>query len=620
MKFYQHIYGRVASGYQSSYSGYQIAALSDELAAQSELLQKLNRCSFFHRHEGEGNKERYSFYRPAPGWLAFGCSRLVKDATGAIGSFAHSFVCEESAFLHAAASPVALLKSLPFVESEDQLGDSRSLPYCEPPEIKALPQAPEWREFALSLAETYLGESVLVIPMVILPEAETWGLLTELFALLPRQEASRLSFSTLFKDATDFMDEYRLVFVPDHKAVPHDAQVYRVIDPDPQRQAASTVTRPVPLTAFWRAAPAEARALIRLIDLLRHAGDESALTDAAAEFLPRLLARGRPFREAIDSLPVPRFYSLLARDRDWLVSYARAGEGLPTEALRRLVWASPSSATTYFLPLLEAAQWLRQGALSTILFEDLARQLPTHEGAGEIIRRLHEINQFEPFCETINRSLRLTTRERQALAERLRQESFYAGQIHHAIAEQQLIIIGESSREASADIHQWLKAENRDLADPFVAATVDLEKWNALPARQRPNFCLQKYRFTSGQYQRILPATWRASQPFTLESRLQIVYHASHREAFFSFFAGRLNLYDLGEQKQFLTVLAARHHPFGPENQLLIASIRRADRSYDLARHYIEVLSRFTNVDAAAIRHLQTIEPPPSVWSRFWRG
>src|SRR2546423_7544855 len=88
MRFYQHVYGRVARGYRSGSPGYQLAALSEALADRQEMAEKLNKFSFFNLRGGKGTEARYSFYRPAEGFLSFGCSRLARDRSGAIGSFA----------------------------------------------------------------------------------------------------------------------------------------------------------------------------------------------------------------------------------------------------------------------------------------------------------------------------------------------------------------------------------------------------------------------------------------------------------------------------------------------------------------------------------------------------
>ena len=74
MQFYQHIYGRVSRGYRGRDEGYQVAAMSNELASWPQLVEKLSRYSFFEKYPGEGNPVRYSFFCPGDGFLAFGAA------------------------------------------------------------------------------------------------------------------------------------------------------------------------------------------------------------------------------------------------------------------------------------------------------------------------------------------------------------------------------------------------------------------------------------------------------------------------------------------------------------------------------------------------------------------
>ena len=614
MKFYQHIYGRVAQGYGTEYSGYQLAALTDSLGDHSDLISKLNRYSFFHSCDGEGNDERYSFYSPVAGWLAFGCSRLVRDATDSIGSFAHHYVCDEREFLEAKLSPLALLKSLPFIKSEDEIGSSRSLPVYELSGVETLPGAPEWRAFALSLIDTYLGESVLVVPMVVLHEAETWDLLAELFALLPLLEASRLSFSTLFKDAADLVDEFRLVFVPDQSIVPRDAQIYRVLDPGPERKISGTSVRPVPLTAFWRTAEAAAPALLNLINLLRQPPEQSANMDTAMESLPKLLACGRSFRDTIESLEVNDIYPLLVRRADWLATYGRAGKELSVNAVCAAAWAN---ASICFLEALKAADELHQPSLSTALFETLAKHVVAQPSDLSLVRQIAGAGQFTRFCKTIS-SDRLTDRELELLAEKLRAEPYYSGELHRVLARKLLNRIGEVRSEATHHRGQWLKDEARQVTDQFVASVVHLWEWSEAPG-QRHYFSLQNYQFASAaEYEEVLPPAWNMSGRYEWKDRIRIIYHSSYREVFFTFCASRLKYFDFTEQKQFLATLARMSHPYGNENQLLIRGLRSAERFNELAQYYAEVLEELPELDSEAVSYLKSVRPEKS-WFSFWR-
>jgi hypothetical protein len=620
MKFYQHIYGRVARGYRTSYSGYQVAALTDSLLDHSSLISKLNRYSFFHACEGEGNNERYSFYSPVAGWLAFGCSRLVRDATGSIGSFAHHYLCDERDFLEAKLSPLALLKSLPFIKSEDEIGSSRSLPVYELSGVEPSPGVPEWRAFALSLIDTYLGESVLVVPMVVLREAETWDLLAELFALLPQLEASRLSFSTLFKDATDFVDEFRLVFVPDQSIVSRNVQIYRVLDPGPERKTFEAPSRPVPFTAFWRSTEATAPALITLINLLRQSSERPANMDMAAELLPKLLGSGPLFRDTIESLGVTEIYSLLVRQAKWLVAYGRAGKALDTEAVCAAVRGNASPAFAYLLPALDAADQLQQGSLSTAFFESLARHVVARRDDLFLVQQIAEAGWFARFCEIISHSERLTDRELELLAEQLCDKPYYSGELHQVIARKLLNEIGEVRPEETRRRGQWLKDESKQMTNQFVLSTAALCEWIEEHPSRRGYFSLQNYQFaTAAEYEDILPLAWRASARYEWKDRIRIIYHSNYRAAFFNFCARCLKQYEFGEQKQFLGTLVQMSKPYGNENQALIDGVLGVKKFHELAQYYAAVLEDLAQLDSAAIRSLKSLKPEKS-WLSFWRN
>ena len=618
MKFYQHIYGRVAKGYGTEYSGYQLAALTDSLVDQSNLISKLNRYSFFHPCEGEGNDERYSFYSPVAGWLAFGCSRLVKDATGSVGSFAHHYVCDEREFLEAKLSPLGLLKSLPFIKSEDEIGSSRSLPVYEVNRVEPLPGTPEWRSVALSLIDTYLGESVLVVPMVVLREAETWDLLAELFALLPQLEASRLSFSTLFKDASDLVDEFRLVFVPHQSIVPRNEPVYRVLDPGPERKPFETPARAVPLTAFWRSTETAAPALLDLINLLRQPPEQPANVDVAMELLRKLLAYGQSFRSTIESLGVTEIYSLLVRRADCLAAYGRAGTELPVNTVCAAVWVNTATASACFLPALNAADEFRQHSLSTALFESLARHVVAQPDGLSLVQQIAEAKHFTRFCKTISASDRLTDRELELLAEKLRAEPYYSGELHQVLARRMLNRLDKVSSEETHRRGLWLKDEAGQVTSPFVTAVVDLWEWAEAHSGQRRYFSLQNYQFASAaEYEEILPVTWNISKRYEWKDRIRMIYQPSYRGTFFSFCADRLKYWDFAEQKQFLETLVRMSNPFGNENRLLIEGVLKVERFDELAEYYATVLERLPQLDSDAIRTLKSYKPEKS-WFNFW--
>lgn len=623
MEFYQHIYGRVAKGYRSSYAGYQLAALTDSVIDNAELIERLNRFSFFHKHDRQGGGERYSFYRPVLGYLAFGCSRLVKDRTGAVGSFCHNFLCKESDFIASGASPITLLKRLPFIKSEEALGDNRSLePYIlDAPAETADTQ--KWRPLALSLLDTYLGESILVFPMVVLDEQSTWDLLHEIFALQPRLEASRLSFSTLFKGAADFIEVFRLVFVPDRKAAQGDEQVFRILEPRPDSDlAALNPAPPVPFTVFWRKAPDQAPLLIRFIDTLRRSQD--GLEDAAL-LLPELLGLNRSFetempklfREAVESLAVPHVYELLARNSDWLRRYREGGGLLDYARLREVVWGAPYER---LIPTLNATVQLRIQDLRVSILEDLARRVISGSVSLDLLKLLQDHDHLKTFYELTCNYRNLSIRDIQRLAERVRGNGSYSGQYHFSVARYALIEFGGDEKNKAAQAADWIIQEAQNHSDPFFTAVSDLFKWYSLSPKKRPAYKLSDYILDSAQkYDLLLARAWGMTRPYALRDRMRMMLHPQHRDRFITFCSDRLRRLEFSDQRDFLGVLAGELNPYGRENAPLIDAISRADDAYELAQFYIWHLQRLSPVDNRAIALLQDIPPPKSRWAFFRR-
>ena len=623
MEFYQHVYGRVARGYRTSYAGYQLAALTDSLIDNAELIERLNRFSFFNRIDDEGSGERYSFYRPVLGYLAFGSSRLVKDSTGAIGSFCHSFLCKESDFIASGASPITLLKRLPFIKSEEELGENRSLePYILDPSAETA-DTQKWRPLALSLLDTYLGESILVFPMVVLDEESTWDLLHEIFTLQPRLEASRLSFSTLFKGAADFIEVFRLVFVPDRKAAQGDEQVFRILEPLPDSDlAALNPAAPVPFTVFWRKAPDQAPLLIRFIDTLRRSQD--GLGDAAL-LLPELLGVNRSFetempklfREAVESLAVPHVYELLARNSDWLRRYREGGGLLDYARLREAVWGDSHER---LIPTLNAAVQLRIQDLRVNLLEDLARRVISGSVSLDLLKLLQDHDHLKAFYELTCNYRNLSIRDIQRLAERVRGDGSYSGQYHFSVARYALLEFDGAESNKAEQAADWIIRESQTHSEPFFTAVSDLFKWYSLSPKHRPVYKLSNYLLDGAQkYDLILPLAWKMTRSYRLRDRVRMLHHPHHRERFITFCSDRLQRFELSDQRDFLGVLAEEVNPYGRENAPLIDAIRRADEAYELAKFYIWQLQRLSPVDNRAIALLQDIEPPRSRWGFFRR-
>src|SRR4051794_5537656 len=127
MKFHQHVYGSVSVGLKGDMPGYQVAALSPELERAPELVDALNRLSFFKR-SSDGATARVSFFRPVAGYVAIGRSCMAEDLTGSVGSFAHNLVCKEEDFLASDLAVVAILRSFRFLAREADLPGERALP------------------------------------------------------------------------------------------------------------------------------------------------------------------------------------------------------------------------------------------------------------------------------------------------------------------------------------------------------------------------------------------------------------------------------------------------------------------------------------------------------------
>ncbi|MGH9935977.1 MAG: hypothetical protein ACREAM_07005, partial [Blastocatellia bacterium] len=407
------------------------------------------------------------------------------------------------------------------------------------------------------------------------------------------------------------------VFVPDQQTVPRDAQIYRVLDPSPGRAAPITPPRAAPLTSFWRGAPDKGRELICWIDALRHAWEQPGKVAEAIRSLPRLLATGRLFREAVESLSVPHMYSSLVRDASWLVEYGRAGGPLQTDSVIAAVWEDVEER----LPqALDAAERLQQWFLYRSLLEHLARRVAGGADGLAPVRKLAEAGRLADFCKTVSAPDSLTDRQEELVAERLLNERYYSGQIHRAIAGKLLRQMADGGREGAYRRGQWLREQAGLLNDPFVAAVADLWQWGETPVRQRWDLRLGKYRLADvEQYRNILPVAWRLSLPFVWWDRVLAAYHPDYREAFFAFCARRLKGEDLPEQKDFLRALALICKPHGRENDSLIEAIGDADRPYELARRYAELQRQLDDPDVETIRHLQSFKPPSSLLGKLWR-
>jgi hypothetical protein len=608
MRFLQHVYGRVARGYRGYAPGYQLAALSEALAERTDMVEKLNRFSFFNLRGGKGTEARYSFYRPAEGFLAFGCSRLARDRSGAVGSFAHHFVCDEDEFIRGGVSPAEMLKYLvedsKFLDSESRLPQNRSLPEAdfEPPATHTT--ATGWRPLGGHLVNLYLDKSERTTPLVIAPEGDTWTILDEVFGLLPRLEATRLSFSTLFIEASDFTESFRLVFIPDGRYVPAEAYNYMIFEP-----AAEPVTtpppRPVPLIALCIKAQGDAEHLtsyesfLEFVHVLRH---ERGRLEEAAALMPGLLAYGKTFRDCVESLQIPWIYSLILRDRKTLVDYRRAGEPLKYEDAAPELWEHHEA---YLPQLLPALADLGQQRFADSVLGELARRV----SSGEVDTRclgLLSPEQQGSFYGHVRRELRVG--ELCSLAEKLRGHSFYDGQLHEYVAQLVVADIGEGLDRRWPGPLQWLREEQRVLpARSLGQAALALGAWAC--SEGGPNFRLADFRADGQQYEELLKAVWRLAKGRAISASVfsSCAFSHDHRGRFFSFMVRQLGTPVLAMQKAILDIMAERYGSQAVAEREFVEALKRSENTLELAKLYKRLLAERGDLDPYTRRILDAV-------------
>lgn len=599
MRFEQHVYGRVTRGFRSSSPGFQVAALTESLLDERSFLEGLNRFSFCQPAPGHDAIERYSVFRPALGWMAFGCARMAKDQSGAVGSFAHNFVCSERDFIESGASPVSVLRSLTFLRSEAELPRERSLeslPF-DPP--AAVISGGAWRGLALELVDAYLGGSAVIVPLVVLDVDQMWELLDELFGLLPRREAARLSFSTNFIEATPFLDGYRLVFVPSEKDVPRDESGYRVIHPEPGSPV-GTSSRAVALSRFWRLAPNVGDTLCRWVDQLRARTERPDDNARVAQ----LLAVGAPFRDAVESLDIKGMYWWLSRNPSWVPDYRRTAGPLSADQVQEAVWSDPHQCLS---PTLDALVSAGEPDLALNLLDDLGRRLVADKRWLSLVDVLAEREQFARFVEVLTRPPRFDDRSMTYLADRLSHQPYYSGQLHRELMRRVLagIVGGQRCYEAE----HWVAGEGggASLARVLTAliAWMDASTWRRGTFRLRDFQALDR-----GDYVLVLQALWRIASD--VGQFAEMAFHESTRGAFFDFCARKVA--SDGDFAKDLLTTVVRYCPVGRENGLFIEAVLSSAHSGDLAKHYLARLERERNPDQEAIERLRRIIPKSSSW------
>ncbi len=600
MQFHQHVYGRVAKGYLSGSPGYQLAALSESLTDRRDMIDKLNKMSFFNL---SGDEARYSFYSPGDGFLAFGCSRLSRDRTGAIGSFAHHFICTESDFVQSQQSPATVLKYLidnsKFLEKETQLPAERSLPPEEFELSLETTRTPEFQPLAANLLNLYLDKSEKSIPLVVSSDNDAWQILAETFRLLPQLEAAHLSFSTLFTEASDFAGSFRLVFIPDSKYLPPDAYNYTVFEPGVTE--IKNPKSPVALTELLLTAPADYEAFLELIHVLRHAPEK---LDEVETHFARLILHGKLFRDCVEFLNAPRIFELVLRRRSSIVAYGRAGRPLNYSDLSPVLWAHKDD---YLPELLAAIGHLDDRKLRDSLLIDVARRVVKGDVPAEVLGQLVSTDLDHFFALAHD----LSIDERCYLAETLTKESFYGLQLHNQIARYLVSAIAEGRGQSWQRIGQWLQQQEKHLSlEPFAKAAIAMARWAGEESFYPP--MLNDYRIAPVQYEALLEALWTTAtkQKLPPADFDQAAFDMNHRGPYFSFLVRKL---PEANAEVILSFIARRYGSQAAGEASLISAIKRMDNASHLADYLMEELKKHGFLDSFSEKILKDIS------RRSWR-
>lgn len=597
MEFYQHVFGRVSEGYRSQTEGYQLAALTDALASHTEMIENLNQLSFFSLRGGSGQERRYSFFQPAEGYLAFGCCRMARDLTGSTGAFAHHLICDLDTFVNNDLSPAMLLREFRFFESEDQLPLDRSLPVVETEGSILVPPEPRWHAFGLRVVDSLLGRSTGATPMAILNEEETWAVLAAVFYFLPRQEAARCSFSTLFARADDYTPWFRIVFVPDRNLVPSDNYIYQIITPD---DPVPSLPPPTSFTDYWRNYPGKGETLLKLVSLLRQYPKSRV---QAREMLATLQPFDFFFRRAIESLKIQGYLGVLMSDPAWFTEYWLAGSSIAYSALQNELWTNPD---ILLIPFLEASRRLQQETLCDAALEDLANRVASNMGGLDLVASLQNTRYLDAFLNIA--ASRLQDSSLCRLAHALRSQEFYANQLHDAVANRILDRIRKGDRIDVHGVGNWLRAEVITLPQsPFLRAVADLTEW--VDQTKRSSFGLANYDISEQQYRTLLPVVWIAGpRSVPLAELVRTIYRRDYSRLFFAQFTPYFKQCDRDRQEEFLAACADVCGPYVGQEETLLEIIETTRDAAYLARFFRLLLSKRYPAASASLSRLQSIE------------
>jgi hypothetical protein len=330
-----------------------------------------------------------------------------------------------------------------------------------------------------------------------------------------------------------------------------------------------------------------------------------------------LLALGKIFRDAVESLSAHRLYLLLVRNEEWIKMYRDAGGPLNYSRILEAVWTNPCD---YLIPALKGGRLIQSRELLLSLHHELARRIISGGASLALLQSLRESDFLTDFYKVNCEPQSLTFLQLEKLAVRLRDQNYYSGQFHYAIVQRILRDFDESHAEQLGQPIDWLKQESMIYPDPYIQAVANLLSWADLSRKHRPDYRLSSYALRGvWQYEDILSLAWMLSRYLSFADRIRMVFHPSYRPAFFSFCAGRLKRYSLYEQKDFLETIAVKCEPYGQENAALINAIEYTDKPHELAKYYAWHLERLPRKDVDAIRRLKSIPPPKSGWNIFRR-
>ena len=433
MTLYQHVYGRVAVGYAASGPGHQLAALSPALEPEWQAIERLNRSSFCTYRRGGYTPVRYSFSHPGAGRVAFGASRLARDATGAVGAFAHHFVGATSALVESGLTPVELLAALRphFLAGEAALGAERRLPPLETealtdltperagghegaertatdasdqvrsePDAAAAADPRVWALLDACLATPFGARPRGPVPLVVLPDSAVWPFLDAVFRRLSPQRSAEISFSTLFVEASSYAADFRFVLAPEVRDEPAGASPFRVLRPgqDFELRAAAN-QRQGPYVDVCRRWPSLVWETRRFIDLSHRQPNDVA---AGGPLLDTILHTSEEaagaFRAACESEATPRalLLRLLLACPARALRYWRRGEAVAyDEALADVVW---EDAATRLPALLRIAADGRHSAMRDDALADLAARIRITPEASALLHALDR-HQYRALLE-----------------------------------------------------------------------------------------------------------------------------------------------------------------------------------------------------------------------------